>query len=482
MKHEILSILFTGLLFPAAAQNLVPNPGFEDYNGCPMAGNTMSTSDIIFPLVDQWFKPTQGSTDYFNTCGDALFGIPENENGYEPSHNGNGYCGLIALTHNYNNYREYLEVKLSQPLQKDHLYCVQFYVSNASGFDSTGSVVTPQGLAVNGMGAYFSATLLSDLTGVGPVLNVQPQIINPPSHLLAEENGWELITGIYSAAGGEEYMTIGNFLNDATTDDSLIVPAFFLNSQAFYYVDDVSVTDMNISVNQLPDDTTLCDGETITLNATNPQASSYLWQDQSTNPVYTVHGPGIYKVQVVFDCGMLSDSVKVSYTGLPDVALRTDTTLCLGSSLELNAASNLPVSYLWNDGSTADHIMTSSPGTYSVQATNSCGVSSDSVTLTFIDCSCDLFVPNAFTPNNDGLNDVFLPVAACKYLQEYHLEIFNRWSQLIFESHDLNTGWSGNYMRHPAEMGAYIYFITYTAAVNTVVESKTMHGNLTLIR
>ena len=88
----------------------------------------------------------------------------------------------------------------------------------------------------------------------------------------------------------------------------------------------------------LVNDTTLCQGETLTLDATSSNAA-YLWQDNSTNPSFTVTQQGTYWVEVTNNCGTTTDTINVSYNALPTVNLSNDT-LCQGETLTLDATSS----------------------------------------------------------------------------------------------------------------------------------------------
>ena len=70
-----------------------------------------------------------------------------------------------------------------------------------------------------------------------------------------------------------------------------------------------------------------------------------------------------------------------------------------------------------------------------------------------------LYVPNAFTPNFDHLNDVFIPVGVPEGVYEYTMTIWNRWGELIFESNDLAIGWDGTLHGQVVQHGAYVYHI-----------------------
>jgi len=78
------------------------------------------------------------------------------------------------------------------------------------------------------------------------------------------------------------------------------------------------------------------------------------------------------------------------------------------------------------------------------------------------DCPFDgLYIPNAFTPNNDYLNDVFSPKGHFDQIMEYKMTIWNRWGQKIFESHDYSDGWDGTTNGNICQIDAYVYLIEF---------------------
>lgn len=88
-------------------------------------------------------------------------------------------------------------------------------------------------------------------------------------------------------------------------------------------------------------------------------------------------------------------------------------------------------------------------------------------------------LPTGFTPNGDGLNDVFRPVGSAQFLTNYEMVVFNRWGQEIFRSVDAQTGWDGKYKGVDALTGVYAYYVTYR---NVYGEDKIVKGNVTLTR
>ncbi|NNM16670.1 MAG: T9SS type B sorting domain-containing protein, partial [Bacteroidia bacterium] len=226
----------------------------------------------------------------------------------------------------------------------------------------------------------------------------------------------------------------------------------------------------------LGSDTIMCTGDTLLLNATTAGAS-YLWQNNSTNPTQAVMQPGIYHVEVTVNGCNNTDSINVQFTEAPFVDLGSDTTLCEMENLLLqtNTATS---DYLWSDGSTNSSLLVNSEGTYSVTAFNNCGTDSSTIHIEYEDCTCSVFIPNAFTPNADNLNEYFKPIHACDFL-EYKFQIFNRWGMLIFETENHWEAWDGTHDNDPVPSGTYIYILSYQ---DEFAKFENRKGYVTLIR
>jgi len=88
-------------------------------------------------------------------------------------------------------------------------------------------------------------------------------------------------------------------------------------------------------------------------------------------------------------------------------------------------------------------------------------------------------MPTGFTPNGDGINDLFQPLGAAVFSKDFDMSIWNRWGQEVYRSTDPTKGWDGNFKGQPAITGVYAYVISYKNYYN---ESKILKGNLTLLR
>ncbi|HXB11274.1 MAG TPA: gliding motility-associated C-terminal domain-containing protein, partial [Bacteroidia bacterium] len=238
-----------------------------------------------------------------------------------------------------------------------------------------------------------------------------------------------------------------------------------------------------ISINGL---TTICSGQTTTLTASG--ANTYVWSNGPTvsndivsptvNTTYTVTGT---------DTNNCTNSALqlVTATPLPNVVINqgeTNITSISGSLVTLEASG--AVNYQWTSGNvscTTCASITESPVAnvqYCVTGTNSNNCSNNSCINILVQELCgDVFVPDAFSPNGDGVNDLFKVCGNC--INKLTLQIFDRWGNKIFETTDPLSGWNGSVQGSEMNTGTYLYQANYT--LNSGASSK-MHGNFILIR
>jgi len=189
---------------------------------------------------------------------------------------------------------------------------------------------------------------------------------------------------------------------------------------------------------------------------------------------------GIYTL-IVTDTINCTDSfdVKVIVNKNPQIAFAGLDTLFAQPGFVLEAGSGYE-NYLWNTGDTTDAITVNDEGQYWVTVTSEESCQAKDTVMVFWGGQ-PFYLPNAFTPNGDGLNDEFKPVQRYDFVKTYHLYIYNRWGQLIFETTDINTGWDGTFKGEPVEQGTYVYKIVYTAS-STGNKLQSVAGNVTLVR
>ncbi|BAV07125.1 gliding motility-associated C-terminal domain-containing protein [Filimonas lacunae] len=116
---------------------------------------------------------------------------------------------------------------------------------------------------------------------------------------------------------------------------------------------------------------------------------------------------------------------------------------------------------------------------YTVTGTDANGCSNTALAALVIGAECDVFpVPNAFTPNGDGRNDVFRILSYSTPLT-YSKQIFNRFGDKVFSSNNIAIGWDGNYKDHLTDEGTYVYIISITDREGKVITKK---GTVVLLR
>ena len=222
-------------------------------------------------------------------------------------------------------------------------------------------------------------------------------------------------------------------------------------------------------------DSTLCELATLLLDATQPHPAEYVWQDQSTNTTYTVFEDGQYWVVVTDHCLGASDTIAIGYLSDFTVDLGPDTTLCEGRTLVLSAGVPF-CDYEWQDGSTQSTYTVRHPGTYSVTASNQCFGHGDDITVDYEPCDQELWMPNSFTPNGDGLNDRFLPVFSHPdEVESFEMTIYDRGGMVQFMTRDKDRGWDAAGVPD----GIYVVLIRYKSRGH---ETRDVTGSVAVVR
>ncbi len=214
---------------------------------------------------------------------------------------------------------------------------------------------------------------------------------------------------------------------------------------------------------ELGNDRHYCDSFTLEL-ASPPFMRSYLWSTGSTNQKITVNKEGKYTVFLVDTNGCeRADSLYIDVTESPSIFIGDDTTICYRS--EVNIGIDAPfLKYQWNNGESTSRILVQQFGNYVLTVTDDMGCTgTDSLQIT-VDPNAlpnELFFPNAFSPNQDGLNDLF-PYSITIPQPEYTVKIFNRWGEKLFDSQMNNSQhWDGMYKGGKLRPEAYVYLIEY---------------------
>ncbi|HNS18030.1 MAG TPA: gliding motility-associated C-terminal domain-containing protein [Bacteroidales bacterium] len=202
------------------------------------------------------------------------------------------------------------------------------------------------------------------------------------------------------------------------------------------------------------------------------------------NPFNIFPSPGTFQVAVTeyLNNKPFTNSEPVVIYPLPviDVGSGEDTIYKYpGAPFELNAGEGFDF-YYWNDQPGGPTYIAYDTGLYQVMVIDSnCCYNVDRVWI----YDSKIIIPNAFTPNGDGVNDFFKPLILTEGVKDFSMAIYNRWGQLIFETNDYMTGWNGNSNNNPSPTGVYIYMISYRVPVGIgEYKSETQKKHVTLLR
>ncbi len=226
----------------------------------------------------------------------------------------------------------------------------------------------------------------------------------------------------------------------------------------------------------LPENSVLCENDTLIINAAFQNVSSYMWQDLSDKPYYEVTEGGIIWVMRTYGPCIQTDTTYIEVIPNPIdtsyiVEACTDRTLLLKTTNE--------GSYSWNTGSQNPMIEVFTPGSYTLETTNICGISYTGWEVTFHDCDCFFYIPNSFTPNADGNNETFGVISECIF-DYFDFQIYNRWGELIFQGSDPLLKWDGTYRDLPCPDGVYTYKFIYRDFI--MHSPKEITGHVSLLR
>ncbi|HLF65418.1 MAG TPA: hypothetical protein VI603_16755, partial [Saprospiraceae bacterium] len=368
-QQTILQALLVGCATSCCfAQNLVPNPSFEEYTECPFGINQGEPLQCI-----PWVKGNGGTTDYLNVCNSPLnAGVPTNYWGYQWPVSGDAYVGLKSR--DLDDDREYALAPLNAPLLADSTYLVTFYISTAEEY-----------CYIKTIGALFTI----DPPDYEPCneedcgfLDYSPQIeVN--GEFLDDYENWVRISRCFVAEGGERYITIGNFRNNEETvyDPDCALGGDYIYF-AYYYLDSMSVIKLQSSFDQfILDEAMACGSYEIDPGP----AENYLWSDGTTNPTLTVTESGTYYITLSNECAFSYGEIDVTIIpDAPPVALPNDTLLCSGESLEISLDPDAGI-YEWNDQSSNSDYTITEEGMYIVTLTDDCDMTSDTINVSFLD-------------------------------------------------------------------------------------------------
>lgn len=258
------------------AQNLVPNPGFEEYLIDPDISPSGINESIGWEILEN-------TTDFFHREYGSQFNIPQNFRGYQEAASGDGYAGIIAYP---SPICEFLIARLVTPLEKEQVYQVSFKANLSNQCQS----------ATDDLGAAFFYEMPQERTVRDSIFHIK----NPEGRILSDTVDWTTLSGYYLAKGGEQFLLLGNFYKPWETN--AITNQKDGDPWAYYYIDDVVVEacDTQWVESQAIFDTIICEGRPLQLDG-RKDAKGYLWESFGAEASIIVEGAGDYVLNNYYD-------------------------------------------------------------------------------------------------------------------------------------------------------------------------------------
>lgn len=389
-----------------AQVNLVPNPSFENLSSCNIIGNSIK-------LAIGWDTLRAGGgggPEVFNACANPSpnFGVPINISGscYQIAKTGVSYS-LMTWYMDFS-IREYIQTKLLHPLTTGNSYCVKFYVSLSNR----------SGGGIDELGAYFDDGSIFAPSYAPAIVN--PQVKSPPGVFYTDTLDWMKVEGIYTATANDEYLTLGNFKPQAAVNYTVAYPSNFTSVE--YYIEDVSVIDLDTKAYAGNDTSIICVGDSVFIGSN----------------------------EIGLECEWFNNNLQI------------------GTGAGIWVTPNTQQQYI---------VKQDVCGTISYDTVQ--------VSIKDINCKpyVSVEVPNTFTPNNDGVNDSWqFSLGDGAILNG--INIYNRWGNLIHQTTNNSSPttvlWDGRTTAgEPCSEGVYFYVIKYADAKG---EEQNLKGYISLFR
>lgn len=496
LKALVLS-LYVIFCFNVKAQvitNLINNPSFESYSACPTGGGQLKR-------CFDWFDPAiYSSPDYFNVCASlsSYMNVPNSGFGYHTARTGNAYAGFGAyLLENFTIGREYVASKTKQTLKPNKVYCINFFISLA-GYSR---------FAIRNVGFHFTKD--SIYNSFPPPSNLEITL-NPSFEVttggaFADTLNWIQVQGTFLATGVENYLAIGNFRDTANTFKQQVKPLLsFPNSNfAYYYIEDVSVIEINPAKAYSVKSVTVCANTTFTLGTDSTQEATYQWQPaiglsctNCPNPILTASANTKYVLTKQQCSATTKDSVYIQiYTPTLTANAGNFKNICLNDTVKLGVNDTTAyTSYTWQPLSGLSCTNCPQPVTMPLTTTTytlnkkECSFNTSDTVSVFVE-PCEVIIPDIFTPNNDNVNDEW-KIKLPNGFKLKTVAVYNRWGTLVYtiddtvlssEKSKVNViNWDGRTNSGlECSEGVYFYVINYTDKSG---ELKKLKGNVTLMR
>ena len=201
----------------------------------------------------------------------------------------------------------------------------------------------------------------------------------------------------------------------------------------------------------------ICQGETAALS------TGYIgeWSTGASGDSILVATEGTYTFEYTEEGCSVMDEVMVVVKPLPYIDAVSTQYGCMNQSFTIVINDYAAGNFEWNDGSEEPYLVVDQPGDYWFMVTNDCGSQAQTISVIFQDCDEAVYIPSCFTPDNDGINDVWQIVT--RNINAMNATVFNRWGQVVFESNELSPIWTGGFDAGDTyvEDGLYFYRVEF---------------------
>lgn len=277
----------------------------------------------------------------------------------------------------------------------------------------------------------------------------------------------------------------GSVVNTIIVDESATYSVSVLSPNGCSSRDTIVVEVFDFPELDLGPDTATCLGGEIRLTASDP-GFEYLWSTGQLSRQIFVTEPGVYDVQVTNGYCYSYDTIAVEIYELPVQPFLPHYTYCFEANPEpyYLDAENQGCTFVWNNDSTSHLLRIDGPGTYSVWVTTQQGCALEFETEFEQECQEAIYAPNSFTPDGDGINDAWFVYGAD--VVNFHVQIYNRWGEMFFDSHDIRVPWLGQRRdgNQYVDSEVYDYIIRYqkVEANGSLSPEVVIKGSIALIR
>ncbi|MCE3230047.1 MAG: hypothetical protein K0S32_4598 [Bacteroidetes bacterium] len=336
----------------------------------------------------------------------------------------------------------------------------------------------------------YTVTGTNTVTGCSQTETLAVQVSSYPQMTVTGTTFCEGKTGIISAEGATNYLW-----SNGSTQPSIQVTAA---ANTIYSVSGTATSTLCVAMNTVlvevvPIPTLSVKNSTINLCRNNPAelvaagATNYLWSTGLTTASISVSplSTSVYSVSTSSgSTGCIgTKTIQVNVIDLPHILISGDSTLCEGQMTTLTASGGN--SYVWNTGATTSEInvmMNPQVTEFYVTGKNDktgCSAT-DSIRVKESPACCELWVPNAFSPNGDNMNEEFATKTLCEF-KEYTMYVFNKWGEQIWSTSDVNEKWNGYSKGQACKPDVYVYLIRATRLIPNLVSIERT-GHIALIK